>query len=117
MSSLYLITFGKSPIASEDVNQLVRALNGTDNTAIAITGVNDPAVYALSARNQAAGGKALAVYNVDGTLAIDVSGGVPKLRQPGITDFINAQHTHTSAAQGGLIAQAGWRDPVFLSLL
>lgn len=104
---------------SSQVQQIVDLLKGTTGkgAAVALTALNDATAYALAVRNNDAAAKALAVYNADGTLAIDVSGGVPKLRLPSITDFTNAQHAHTSATTGGVTSGGGWRDPVFLSLL
>lgn len=105
MSALYLITFGKSSVESEDINQIVRALNGTDSTPIALTGVSDAAAYALSAQNSdAANGKAAIFYASDGTVLLDAKNLGVDLYKPGITDYSRATHTHVSDTTGGTIA-------------
>lgn len=70
------ITFGKTPAAASDVQQIIDALSARRNTPLAAT-VNDPLTYALTLRNNDPVGRGLVIYAPDGStvlLSVDANG-------------------------------------------
>src|SRR5215217_2907031 len=59
------ISFGKTPAAASDVQQIIDALSARRNTPLAAT-VNDPLTYALTLRNNDPVGRGLVIYDADG---------------------------------------------------
>lgn len=78
MPALQTFAVGETPIPSAKLNAVVNALNGTNNTPIALSAVNDPVAFALTVKNaDATNGRAVIVYAADGVtelLRVDKNG-------------------------------------------
>ena len=89
------------------VQQLIDLLKGTGNTPVALTGINDAASYALAVKNSGTGGKAVAFYNADGSVAFEVSSGKATLAGPTLTGTVTypAGGIPTAALAAGAASQ------------